>query len=101
MTGKLYGIGVGPGDPGLLTLKAASIIKEVPVIIAPRAGEESESLALSVVREHIDFSRQKVLTPLFPMSMKKEVLEERLNEAVERWAYLNELAEEILKFKSI
>ncbi len=75
MAGKLYGIGVGPGDPGLITLKAASIIKAVPVIIAPKPGEESESLALAVVREHIDLSRQKVITPLFPMSMRKDVLE--------------------------
>ncbi len=81
MAGRLYGIGVGPGDPGLLTLKAASIIKSVPVIIAPKPGGDSESLALSVVREHIDFSRQKVITPLFPMSMKKDVLESAWMEA--------------------
>ena len=81
MAGKLYGIGVGPGDPGLLTLKAASIIKAVPVIIAPKPGGDSDSLALSVVREHIDFSRQKVITPLFPMSMKKDVLEAAWTEA--------------------
>ena len=81
MAGKLYGIGVGPGDPGLLTLKAASIIKSAPVIIAPKPGGDSESLALSVVREHIDFSRQKVITPLFPMSMKKDVLESAWMEA--------------------
>ena len=81
MAGRLYGIGVGPGDPGLLTLKAASIIKSVPVIIAPKPGGDSERLALSVVREHIDFSRQKVITPLFPMSMKNDVLESAWMEA--------------------
>ncbi len=81
MAGKLYGIGVGPGDPGLLTLKSASIIKSVPVIIAPKPGGDSDSLALSVAREHIDFSRQKVITPLFPMSMKKDVLEGAWTEA--------------------
>jgi precorrin-2/cobalt-factor-2 C20-methyltransferase len=75
MVGKLYGIGVGPGDPGLITLKAVSIIRAVPVIIAPKPAVESDSLALAVVREYIDFSRQKVITPLFPMSMKKDVLE--------------------------
>ncbi|MGC2423147.1 MAG: precorrin-2 C(20)-methyltransferase [Nitrospirota bacterium] len=81
MAGKLYGIGVGPGDPGLITLKAVSIIKAVPVVIAPKSALESESLALAVVREHIDLSRQKVITPLFPMSMKKDVLESAWAEA--------------------
>ncbi|MHB8173170.1 MAG: precorrin-2 C(20)-methyltransferase [Nitrospirota bacterium] len=75
MAGKLYGVGVGPGDPELITLKAVSIIRAVPVVIAPKPGGDSDSLALAVVREHIDFSRQKVITPLFPMSMKKDVLE--------------------------
>ena len=81
MAGKLYGIGVGPGDPGLITLKAVSIIKAVQVVIAPKPALESESLALAIVREHIDFSRQKVMTPLFPMSMDKGSLEDAWDEA--------------------
>lgn len=36
--GKLYGVGVGPGDPELLTLKAARILRQCDVIAAPRAG---------------------------------------------------------------
>ena len=32
MKGKLYGVGVGPGDPELLTLKALRLIRENPVI---------------------------------------------------------------------
>ena len=35
MTGKLYGVGVGPGDPELLTLKAMRIIRESDVIALP------------------------------------------------------------------
>ena len=43
MSGKLYGVGVGPGDPELMTLKAVRILAEVPVIAypAPNSGESS------------------------------------------------------------
>ncbi len=43
MAGKLYGVGVGPGDPELLTLKAINIIKEVDVIIAPKTAHADGS----------------------------------------------------------
>lgn len=48
--GKLYGVSVGPGDPGLLTLKAARCIERCPVIAAPvTAG--GRMLALDIARE--------------------------------------------------
>jgi len=52
MAGKLYGIGAGPGDPELLTLKAINAIKNCDVIAAPttRGGEGA---ALSIVAEYI------------------------------------------------
>ena len=48
--GKLYGIGVGPGDTELLTLKAARILKTVPVIFTPKSSKEKDSIALSIVK---------------------------------------------------
>jgi precorrin-2/cobalt-factor-2 C20-methyltransferase len=79
--GRLYGIGVGPGDPELLTLRAVRIIKGSPVICAPRASTESDSFALGIVRELIDPSRQKVITALFPMSMDRSVLDKAWTDA--------------------
>ena len=46
---KLYGIGVGPGDPELLTLKAYRILKEVDMIVAPKSREDKRSLALLTI----------------------------------------------------
>ncbi|MEE0902117.1 MAG: precorrin-2 C(20)-methyltransferase [Methanobrevibacter sp.] len=77
--GKLYGIGVGPGDTELLTLKAARILKTVPVVFTPKSSKEKESIALSIVRpvleERKDYKRLMLVTPIFPMIEDKEELE--------------------------
>ena len=45
--GEFYGVGVGPGDSELITLKAVRIIKSVDCIFAPRADSKKSSLAAS------------------------------------------------------
>ncbi|MEM9331714.1 MAG: precorrin-2 C(20)-methyltransferase [Pseudomonadota bacterium] len=52
MTGVLYGIGVGPGDPELLTLKAHRILTQCPVVAYP-APDDGESFARSIVSCHL------------------------------------------------
>ncbi len=52
MTGTLYGLGVGPGDPELLTLKALRILRACPVI-ACLAANEGESFARAIVAPHL------------------------------------------------
>ncbi|MFT5445328.1 MAG: precorrin-2/cobalt-factor-2 C20-methyltransferase [Gammaproteobacteria bacterium] len=49
MSGTLYGLGIGPGDPELITLKALNILKRVPVLAYP-APEHGDSLARSIVQ---------------------------------------------------
>lgn len=77
--GKLYGIGVGPGDTELLTLKAARILKTVPVIFTPKSSKEKDSIALSIVKpildERDDSKRLMLVTPIFPMIENKDELE--------------------------
>lgn len=77
--GKLYGIGVGPGDTELLTLKAARILKSVPVIFSPKSSKEKESIALSIVKpileERKDSNKVMLVAPIFPMIEDKEELE--------------------------
>jgi precorrin-2/cobalt-factor-2 C20-methyltransferase len=65
--GSLFGLGVGPGDPELITLKAQRILKSVPVIAYP-APEEGESLARAIAAPHI-FEKQieiVIRTPMTP-----------------------------------
>ena len=52
MSGRLYGIGVGPGDPELMTLKAARILAAAPVVAYP-AANDGPSLARAIAAAHI------------------------------------------------
>ena len=53
MKGTLYGLGVGPGDPELITLKALRILERASVLAYP-APEEGESLVRGIVAGHLD-----------------------------------------------
>jgi len=80
MPGKFYGIGVGPGDPGLLTLKAYRALGRVDVLCVPRAAADRDSLALAVVRKAIP-RKYKLLELDFPMSKDPGILKNCWNEA--------------------
>jgi precorrin-2/cobalt-factor-2 C20-methyltransferase len=70
---------VGPGDTELLTLKAAKVLKTVPVVFSPKSSKEKESIALSIVKpileERKDYKRLMLVEPIFPMIEDKEELE--------------------------
>lgn len=53
-SGIFYGVGVGPGDPELLTVKAINAIKNSDVIIAPKTEKKDDSLALSIVKPYLN-----------------------------------------------
>ncbi|MFH1057908.1 MAG: precorrin-2 C(20)-methyltransferase [Pseudomonadota bacterium] len=53
--GTLYGLGVGPGDPGLITLKAVEVLQKVAVVFAAGSSKNEYSLALNVVERHLPF----------------------------------------------
>ncbi len=67
LPGHMYLIGVGPGAPDLLTLRAVNILAGVDVIIAPRSSASSESLALNIVRSHLHVHEQEVVEHIYPM----------------------------------
>ena len=72
-TGNFYGIGVGPGESELLTVKAVRIIKEVDCIFAPRADSKGSSLALDIVKDICEGKR--VVEQVYPMVRDKAKLE--------------------------
>jgi len=71
----LIGIGVGPGDPDLLTVKAVKAIQNADIIMCPASKEERPSIALSVVESIIDKSKnQEIINLIFPMTKDKDIL---------------------------
>ena len=72
----LIGIGVGPGDPDLLTVKAVKAIHNADIIMCPASREDRPSIAFSVVSSLIDKSKnQEIVKLIFPMTKDKDVLE--------------------------
>jgi len=67
MSATVYGIGAGPGDPGLLTLKAAEVLGRLSLLVAPQATESRESVALRIVRGHLPADCE-VVEAVFPMA---------------------------------
>jgi precorrin-2/cobalt-factor-2 C20-methyltransferase len=65
MTGRLYGLGLGPGDPELLTLKALRLLRAAPVVAYP-APEDGDSFARSIVAQWLD-QGQREIRVAFPM----------------------------------
>ncbi len=63
--GTLYGLGIGPGDPELITIKAAHILRAVPVIAYP-APEGGSSLVRQIAAPHIPADRIEIViaTPM-------------------------------------
>ncbi|WZL71774.1 precorrin-2 C(20)-methyltransferase [Clostridiaceae bacterium 35-E11] len=75
MYGKFFGLGVGPGDPELVTIKAINRLKEVDVVIAPETAAGKGSVAYDIVRTYIE-DEKKVKFQIFPMTYDTKILDE-------------------------
>lgn len=71
--GKLYGIGVGPGDPELLTVKAVKLLQSADIIAVPDKGS-GEKTALNIVKEYVE--GKELLYCATPMTRDAQKLEE-------------------------
>ncbi len=69
-TETLYGIGVGPGDPDLITMKAIKILGRVDMIFAASSTKNSHSQAVDIARPHIPADTPIKRLP-FPMTRDK------------------------------
>ncbi|MFQ5465246.1 MAG: precorrin-2 C(20)-methyltransferase [Thermodesulfobacteriota bacterium] len=65
---RFYGVGVGPGDPELITLKAVRVLERVDVLAVPRSPGSSGSTALDIVRGAVDIEGKALLDILMPMT---------------------------------
>ena len=77
--GILYGVGVGPGDPGLLTILAAEILGRVDMVLTASATTNEDSLAARIAAPHLrsDVPCRKLA---FPMTTDRAVLEKAWDE---------------------
>ena len=65
--GKVYVIGIGPGDPDLITVKAVKILTEIPVLCFPKGKEEGSSVAMFIISKIISLNGKEIIEAHFPM----------------------------------
>ena len=79
--GNFYGIGLGPGDPELLTLKALNTIQRADCIFVPKSGSKEDSLALEIVKDYV--KGKKIIEQVYPMTKDKTILNAAWHNAAE------------------
>ena len=92
-TGKLFGVGVGPGDPELLTIKAVRVIKEADIIFTAASTKNRYSLAVEIATPYISHST-RIEKLSFPMTKDEKEVETA-------WIHnAKQIAEELKKGKN-
>ena len=79
--GKLYGVGVGPGDPELLTLKAVRVLREADVVMVPDSVK-ADKTALHIASAYLQ--NKTVETVTTPMVRDKAVVDAAYTAAADR-----------------
>lgn len=74
--GKLYGIGVGPGDAELLTMKAYRILNEADVIFCPEKEDGAGSFAFDIIKELLENTKAEIVNLVYPMHYHGQQLKE-------------------------
>ncbi len=80
MKGKLYCVGIGPGDPELLTLKAVRLLNECDVIAMPK-GDTDTMTAKDIIRQVVDIGKKEQLYIYMPMTKDKAMMDKAHEEA--------------------
>ena len=83
--GVLYGIGVGPGDPDLISMKGARVLSECPHVFVPKARCEGDSTALVIASRYLA-ADSRVHELLFPMITDRQELSRHWDGSAERIA---------------
>lgn len=74
MSGRLIGVGVGPGDPELLTIKAIKMIQSCDVIAVP-GKEVKETFAYKIASQIVDVSKKRCIAIHMPMTKEQQQLD--------------------------
>lgn len=83
-TGRLYGIGMGPGDPELITIKALKTIEKCPVIAVP-CKDRADSVAYKIAEQVIENLKEKEILELdMPMTKNQEIIERKHKECAKQ-----------------
>ncbi|MDO4344284.1 MAG: precorrin-2 C(20)-methyltransferase [Eubacteriales bacterium] len=90
MKGKLFGVGIGPGDPELLTLKAVRIIREASVIAVPGKKKEDTVAYQITVQAVPEIAEKECMEIYMPMTKEKKALEESHEKAAQQVAEMLE-----------
>ena len=85
LRGKLYGIGIGPGDPKLLTLRAKEALDKADIIFTPKGSDDGVSVARRIIEQVIE-SKKTYVELTFPMTKDKAVLKRYWKKAAQRIA---------------
>ena len=73
MRGKLYSVGIGPGDPELMTLKAVRLLKECDVVALPK-GDGDIMTAKNIVNQIVNIDEKEQVVIYMPMTKDKDAL---------------------------
>lgn len=83
MAGMLYGVGVGPGDPELITIKAVKTIERCQVLAVPETGP-SRTVALDIVKQAADLEKKELLSLKISMTRDPEKLRQSRDAAAQK-----------------
>jgi len=75
---KVYGIGLGPGDPELVTMKAVRIMEESDLVVVPQSNKTGRSLAKDIIKDLVP--EEKIYMYYFPMTGDKDDLDTKYAE---------------------
>lgn len=89
MNGTLYGIGVGPGDPELITMKAVRTIEHCEIVAVPKTGD-GEGAALQIARGAVPnhLENKQIIELYMPMTRDKSLLNKNYDESAKVIAQL-------------
>lgn len=95
MTGTLYGIGVGPGDPEDMTLKAVRLLRECPVTAIPKKTPKTCASYQTAVRAVPELADKKLVCIDVPMTKDRALSQSRYEEGARQIAACLEAGEDV------